>query len=171
MGGAVRLRNTGFAALIAKQEAVDLGHVLDLVVELKDDCEKHSWPPSAGPRPVLNWSKVSGRDVLWWVEGSQGKVERISDELVTARVAKRYETWSGGFEVTRGRELTIPDVTLEHIGVAVGIGYRSDKFDGKRKSYQHDFTSSVGVLVGGRSKKVYMLRGGQLRITADGIEG
>lgn len=146
-------------------EAVNCGNTVDVMLA---DGQLYSW----SPRPVLNWAKMNGKDVLYWVDGEKPSRRRRDVEDVGEKTLAKAGRWlhrkADGY-----REISVPEAPLERVGVAEFIGYRSNKFRGRTmKTYQHDFTSSP-VLYRGRAgaKSVFVLRGGRLRVTSQGIEG
>ena len=153
-------------------EVVNLGTVLDVALHPKPPKRLAHKLYSWSPRPILNWARMGGKDVLFWVDGEKATGTKRDLEDVGRKVLARARRWSH-YQSDGYRELSVPDAALERVGVAEWIGYRSDKFRGRKmRSYQHDFTSDP-VLFRGRagSQTLFVLRGGRLRVTSRGIEG
>jgi hypothetical protein len=55
------------------------------------------------------------------------------------------------------------------LGKLVGVVYRSDKYDGKSKDYEHDFSNPLPSLVTDPDAKGLHIVGGRYKITSDGI--
>lgn len=147
-------------------EVAELGRVVDIYIERAGgEIEQHAW---RSRRPLLLWDKK--QKTIWCVYRMPHSRPRRVD--ATGPAARVYETWSG-FEADTERDASIPIVRLKKLGRALSIGYVSDKFEGKRKTYNHEHGRAVAVYFakGSKGEKVYAIRGGSLRVTSRGIEG
>jgi hypothetical protein len=86
-----------------------------------------------------------------------------------SKAAKRLrEKWSAlESDQVFSRKLRLGRTT-EIIGRVFTIGYRSDKWTGRRRDYEHPYESPPRL---SRSGEVYRLAGGGQTVTALGIEG
>lgn len=163
-----RKANPSGAPALSKvpDEIAELGRVVDIYVERPDgQIEQHAW---RGRNPLLLWD-AKQKAILFVYRLKHGRPRKVHADGTAAHV---YEKWSG-FEADTERDVSIPVVRLKKIGRALSIGYRSDKFEGKLKTYDHPHGAKVSVYYakGPRGEKVYAIRGGSLRVTSRGIEG
>jgi hypothetical protein len=59
--------------------------------------------------------------------------------------------------------------TAAELGKLVGVVYRSDKFDGKTRDYEHDFSKPLPSLVTDPEGRGLHVVGGRYKVTPDGI--
>jgi hypothetical protein len=143
------------------------GHVHELGVELPDGrVELHTW---SSARPLLMWSQR--QRALVFVHGLAVPRARKGAPR-TDGAAQTYERFHGEAAEAH-RELELPDVKLQRIGRASHIAYKNKRWGGVAgRVAEHPFGPSVVVYLGTRGKrKVYVVAGGRLRMTARGIEG
>jgi hypothetical protein len=85
---------------------------------------------------------------------------------------KMFERFTGFESDDVGTLVHAPTKILIPIGRAKSIIYRSDKFSGLDHDYIHPFNTPPTVSVDNRrSPKVCAVRGGRIRVTAEGITG
>ena len=86
-----------------------------------------------------------------------------------AQAAKLYETFT---EHTATRRRPIPAIDtseLAELGTALELGYKSDKWTGKRQNYLHEFSKGVRMYATADGRAL-VLTGGKMKLTARGIE-
>lgn len=139
------------------------GRVLDLVVDHGNEQRKYTF--TGRDKPLLLWSPKY-KALLWW-EGSKMPPRRKVDKL-TGRAANAWSRFHRDEEPDTVRVVnrTNPK-TWERLGRGVTIGYRNPAKWGKRDA-DHELGRQVKVYRAGR---LWVLRGGKLRITRHGIEG
>lgn len=81
---------------------------------------------------------------------------------------KTFTNWHG-WEPDGCGEVSWPALRMRDAGKAAAILYDSNKFDRRMRRYVHPLGPKVRLASGGQ--KLWMLQGGQLRVTARGIEG
>lgn len=140
------------------------GMVHELVVERADgQHEMHSWSRA---RPLLLWS--APKHALVFVHGirvPRPKKGAPRDE----DAAKTYERFHG-WEATSHRDLEVPVVPLTDIGHPLTIAYSGPRWRGRVA--EHEFGKAVRAYLGkAGARKVYVIAGGRVRMTARGIEG
>ena len=123
-------------------------------------------------RPKFFWEPVS-RSLIIFQGGTRGRNRQAED--LDERAANVFERFMGrdvDGEYTRTMPSISGGVWRRAPGHADRFDYWSDKFDDDRE-YTHGITSAVRVYRGGGSKPpwIWVLRGGNLRITRRGIEG
>lgn len=107
-------------------------------------------------------------DELWIMSRSGGK--RVATEDTKAETL--FEKFTG-FEADDAGELVqLPEFCLERLGRAKNIIYRSDKFSSLDSDYIHAFKKYPTVSVDNKTRpRIVAIRGGQIRVTAEGITG
>lgn len=141
------------------------GRVHELVVELDGRQQMHSW---SARRPWLLWERPSR--ALVFVHGTKVPRLRRGEPPRDNGAAATYERFHSKEADGYRDDVLIPLVPMKYIGRAVHIAYRGPRWDGKVA--QHDFGRKVEAYMGkSGAKKVYVIRGGRLRMTARGIEG
>lgn len=117
----------------------------------------------------LLWS--ARQDALYGVPGLRLKNRSLrASEKDTARL---FHRWADR-EADGAAMVSIPSPTLQESGVGVAVVYRSDKWvhrGGPTTDYIHFFEEDVYVAEGGKPPKLYLIQGGRLRVTPDGIAG
>ncbi len=90
-----------------------------------------------------------------------------------ARARRTFKTWhefpAKGVRRVKGPPRVIPK-TLVQLGEAVGIDYRSNKYEGRMRTYTHKFKRPRPILTTDPDAKNLHLVGGNVKITADGLE-
>lgn len=90
-----------------------------------------------------------------------------------ARAAHTFRNWQDrGPLALRKKTMRAPRPlkgAAAELGKLVGVVYRSDKFDGKTKDYEHDFSKPLPSLVTDPDAKGLHIVGGRYKITSDGI--
>lgn len=113
------------------------------------------------------YSSVDGRTVWFWPLPKRNSRKSLDSY---PRAAQLRETWSqleADEVLTSDGQLGKKDVRL---GRVTNIGYRSDKWSGKKQDYTHDTDQRVRpVLV--VSGDVYRVSGGKLRVKPEGLTG
>lgn len=120
------------------------------------------------------WALCSNRagTELWILSRVGSKNVQASDE----KAETLFEKFTG-FEHDKGNNALMVQVApkkLERIGRAMNIIYRSDKFStpGKTSSYIHAFSKYPVVSVDNAERpSIVALRGGNIRVTQEGITG
>lgn len=143
------------------------GRVHEFAVELPDgQLQLHSW---SAQRPLLVWSPR--QRALVFVHGLVVPRAR-SGAPRDDGAAQTYERFHGEDAETH-RELEVPAVELHDIGPAAHIAYKNRRWGGvEGRVAQHDFGRNVRAYLGTRgNRKVYVIAGGNLRMTSRGIEG
>lgn len=141
------------------------GHVSDLTFERRGQTHRIKFK---GPLPLLTWSPRAR--ALVWVHGPRTPAKRdgAADRGAAAAFAKFHKR-----EPDAVRKLQRPQISgrWQRLGDVVQIGYLNHEKWGKPA--EHDFTSNVRAYrIGGlKPPALYVLVGGRLRITPDGIEG
>ncbi len=149
----------------------ECGQLLDVVVQFPDERIKLS---GKRPRlPLLGWSKPGkALVVVTGVSPSRGSEEL---EQLDGEAAKTWETWvDDGREADGKRTIRLPPGEGEwsKLGPALTIGYRSDKFGGKVRDYEHKFGRGVEAFRYSAERfGMILIKGGNLRLTANGIVG
>lgn len=107
-------------------------------------------------------------DELWILSRRGGKQVATEDD----RAEKLFETFTGFEAEDTGALVQLPGLSLERIGRAMSIIYRSDKFGTKAKDYIHAFKQYPTVSVDNPNRpRIVALRGGRIKVTAEGITG
>ena len=87
---------------------------------------------------------------------------------VEARTEKLYKAFHQ-LPVKRRKSITLPDTAgLVELGEALEIGYRSAKYDGKKKNYLHKFGKGV-KLYSTADAKGLLVCGGKMEVQDVGI--
>jgi hypothetical protein len=104
-----------------------------------------------------------------WILSRKGSKKISSTEIKTPKIFEKFT----GYEAENiGNVIKFPAMVLEPIGSAISIAYRSDKFSNKPNDYIHIFDNPPTVSVDQRKKpKIVALRGGKIKVTAEGIRG
>jgi hypothetical protein len=107
-------------------------------------------------------------DELWIVSRKGGKKVATQDQ----QAENLFERFTGFEAEDVGDLITMPDLRLKRIGRAKAIVYRSDKFSTKDNDYVHPFKVYPTVSVDNKTRpRMVALRGGRIRVTAEGIKG
>jgi hypothetical protein len=102
---------------------------------------------------------------IWIVPTPKKRTENTTAFPVAARLRKR---WSG-LKPEHTLLAKVPEsASSRRIGHIRTIGYRSNKWDGKAKDYEHKYDSRPVIVESGQVLKV---RGGKQRVTPRGITG
>lgn len=137
-----------------------LGLALDLTVEKGGERRTFGWSEP-------HWVCTDETARKLWIfpapEGRGWKLKNGEDEAV-ARIVRRFSQ----FEPTRLTPVELETGPSEARGKCVAIGYRSHKWSGRPRNYEHAFRRPASVVQAG---VVYRLAGPSLRVTAAGIEG
>lgn len=105
---------------------------------------------------------------LWIVARKGSKRVQADDE----KIENLYERFTGFEADPVGKLVLIPEVRLSRFDRAMAIVYRSDKFGRTKKDYIHSFNAYPTVSVDRPNKpRIVALRGGRIRVTAEGIKG
>lgn len=142
------------------------GRVHELQVELSDGrVESHSWTAN---RPVLLWSPQ--QRALVWAAGVELPPTKRGDVPRDDGAAATWERFFGKRTVG-SREWTLPAVTLHELGRGVLVAYQTPhKWRGR--AAEHKLGPRVRVWMGrAGGRRVFAVAGGNLRMTARGIEG
>ncbi len=154
-------------ALDDLREASEHGHVIDLTIDEGERTRRYKFRRAP---PLLLWSPRA-RAVVWW-HGPRTPAKRDHDDGRSSRARASFERFHGR-QPDADRELATPSISgrWRKLGTAVQIGYRNHEKWGEPA--EHDFTSSVRVYrIGGEQPPtLWVLVGGKLRMTPDGIEG
>lgn len=120
---------------------------------------------------ALFWSKPASALVFWSDADDPPNLEEITadDE---GEHAETWRTWTRGFEVDGAVEAMTPrtEGQLRDVGPALWIDYDSEKW-GRPGYYRHRFGPGVVVACTPGKVAMWVLQGGDLEITSDGIEG
>jgi hypothetical protein len=107
-------------------------------------------------------------DELWIVSRKGGKRVATADTAAETM----FEKFTGFEADDIGALVQMPEILLERIGRAMSVVYRSDKFSNKPSDYIHAFGRYPTVSVDSKTRpRVVALRGGRIRVTAEGIQG
>lgn len=107
-------------------------------------------------------------DELWILSRKGGKKVSTQDQ----QAETLFERFTGFEAEDAGALVTMSDVRLKRIGRAKAIVYRSDKFSTTDNDYIHAFKKYPTVSVDNDKRpNMVALRGGQIKITAEGITG
>lgn len=141
------------------------GRVVELQVERADgQVESHSW---SSRNPLLLWSPE--QRALVFVHGATYTRPTRGDVPRDDGAAATWERFHGK-RATGTRELVVPSTSLRELGRGVIVAYRGPKW-GNRVA-EHKLGRAVRVWCGqSGNQKVYVVAGGNLRMTSRGIEG
>jgi hypothetical protein len=107
-------------------------------------------------------------DELWIISRKGGKRVATQDD----RAEQLFEKFTGFEAEDTGALVQLPGLSLERIGRAMSIIYRSDKFSTKPSDYIHAFKQYPTVSVDNVNRpRIVALRGGRIKVTAEGIIG
>lgn len=107
-------------------------------------------------------------DELWIMSRKGGKRVATQDD----RAEDLFERFTGFEAEDTGSLVQLPALSLERIGRAMSIIYRSDKFATKPSDYIHAFKQYPTVSVDNVNRpRIVALRGGKIKVTAEGITG
>lgn len=105
---------------------------------------------------------------LWIVSKANGRTVAAEDD----RAEKLFESFTGFEAENKATMVRFPVKPLERLGRAISIIYRSDKFSIKESDYIHPFKKYPTVSVDNtKHPTLVALRGGAIRVTAEGIKG
>jgi hypothetical protein len=105
---------------------------------------------------------------LWILSRRGGKRVATQD----GRAETLFERFTGFEAEDTGALVQLPALSLERLGRAMSIIYRSDKFSTKPNDYIHAFKHFPTVSVDNvRRPRIVALRGGRIQVTAEGITG
>lgn len=108
-------------------------------------------------------------DELWIISKNRS---RNIDTQDGEKYQKLFEKFTGFESDDIGTLVTPPSAQLTRVGRAKSIVYRSDKFSRSDHDYIHPFKAPPIVSVDNRrSPKICAIRGGRIRVTAEGITG
>jgi hypothetical protein len=108
-------------------------------------------------------------DELWILSKSRS---RNIDTQDGEKYRKVFEKFTGFESDDIGTMVTPPSAQLVRVGRATSIVYRSDKFSRSDHDYIHPFKVPPTVSVDNRrSPQICAIRGGRIRVTAEGITG
>ena len=150
----------------------DCGTLLDVHIEAAGEIQKFT--PAGRARPRLGWSKP-GHALVAIVGRRAGPPRELELTAPEQAAAELHEQWSDdGREGGRVRSLTLPAENGEwrKLGRAHSVGYRSDKFGGTVRDYEHDFGPGVDAYYfEAQTFGILVIKGGSLRHTKDGLRG
>ena len=107
-------------------------------------------------------------DELWILSRKGAKRVRAEDR----DTEMLFEKFSGFEADDTGALIMLPNLVLKRIGRVKAIVYRSDKFSNKEHDYIHAFKQYPTVSVDNKNRpKIVAIRGGRIRVTAEGIIG
>jgi hypothetical protein len=107
-------------------------------------------------------------DELWIMSRKGGKRVATADQ----QAEQLFEKFTGFEAEDTGALVQLPGLTLERIGRAMSIIYRSDKFSTRPRDYIHAFKAYPTVSVDSLTRpRIVALRGGRIKVTAEGITG
>lgn len=107
-------------------------------------------------------------DELWILSRRGGKRVATQDD----RAESLFERFTGFEAEDTGALVQLPALSLERLGRAMSIIYRSDKFSTKPNDYIHAFKTYPTVSVDNLNRpRIVALRGGRIKVTAEGIIG
>jgi len=107
-------------------------------------------------------------DELWIMSRKGGKRIATADQ----QAEQLFEKFTGFEAEDTGSLVQLPGLTLERIGRAMSIIYRSDKFATRPRDYIHAFQKYPTVSVDSLTRpRIVALRGGKIKVTAEGITG
>lgn len=112
-------------------------------------------------------SSKNGQEL--WIVSRKGSRKVAAEDKDGAKLFERFT----GFEAQdTGSVVRSPKVSMQRIGRAVSIVYRSDKWEGKNHDYIHLFKTPPTVSVDKKNRpSIVALRGGKIRVKAEGITG
>lgn len=109
-------------------------------------------------------------DEIWIMSRKRSK--RVSAEGQDANAERLYERFTGYEADEVGNLVQFPPITLERVGRAISVKYRSDKFSRNSHDYLHPFKFYPTVSVDRKKNpRVIALRGGKIQVTTEGIKG
>lgn len=152
---------------------VELGEVLDLVVELNGerliyrDEVRGMW--LLAPDNAMDRAEGGGR--LYLVRGELAGGRDPEDARPEGQ--RTFERWHQSHGPDQIGSLEVPDSVGVPVGRAVRIGYKSDKFGGKTAAYEHDFESPFPKVYATRkdNPKALVIVGGGFTVSPRGIVG
>lgn len=107
-------------------------------------------------------------DELWILSRKGGKRVMTEDD----KAEKLFEKFTGFEADMDGALVQLPALLLTRLGRAMSIIYRSDKFSTKPADYIHAFKKYPTVSVDNMKRpRIVAIRGGKIRVTAEGITG
>jgi len=107
-------------------------------------------------------------DEIWIISRKGGKRVATQDD----RAEQLFEKFTGFEAEDTGSLVQLPGLSLERIGRAMSIIYRSDKFSTNPSDYIHAFKTYPTVSVDNVNRpRIVALRGGRIKVTAEGITG
>jgi hypothetical protein len=143
------------------------GRVHELQVERADgQVESHTW--SGAHRPLLLWSPR--QHALVFVHGVKVPRPTVGDVPRDDGAAATFERFFGK-RTMASREFTLPAVDLRELGRGILVAYWTP-LKWRKRVAEHKLGPRVRVWMGSAGgRKVYAVAGGNLRMTARGIEG
>lgn len=137
---------------------VELGDALELIMS-----DGTIWE---FPRGFSLCSTINGRE-LWIVYARGSKT--------TKKTSVAGESLRGlftGWEADKNRVLNVKSTTGVSLGKVHGVAYRSDKWDGKKRGYIHDFRRHPSATADSSSSpRLVRISGGNIRVKSVGITG
>lgn len=160
-----RAANPRAPALGELGTCTEIGRVHELQVELPSgEVQSHAW---RGRHPLLMWSPTK-RALVFAYGGKLGRPKRgdVPRDDGAAATSERFE----GKRADYWRDNLVPKVSLRELGRARIIAYRGPKWRGRVA--EHKLGPSARAWMGrAGTRKVYVVAGGNLRLTGAGIEG
>ena len=156
---------------ISKKKGFKKSRIPTLMADLADaraieleDGREIKFPSQGGFALCANKSG----DELWILSRKKGKRVETDDE----KAEQLFEKFTGFEADYTGALVQLPALVLERIGRAMSIIYRSDKFSKKPADYIHAFKMYPTVSVDNINRpRIVALRGGKIKVTAEGITG
>lgn len=107
-------------------------------------------------------------DELWILSRKGGRRVATADQ----KAEKLFEKFTGFEAADTGALVRTTGKPLVRVGRALSIIYRSDKFSARKNDYIHTFSRYPTVSVDSITRpRIVALRGGRIRVTAEGITG
>ncbi len=135
---------------------------------------------------IIKWARGRGPAMLWSVALSAVVAfpgTAIAPPMIELgdhddAAAEIYRIWTRGTQEPYGKgDIDQPDPPMLRYGPAIATMYASDKFHGRghvpRKPYLHHHDEGVDLWVSAGAHRIaaVMVRGGDLRVTEDGLAG
>lgn len=147
-----------------------LGLAVSLEVETKNEIISFTFKKT-GKNRFLLLTNGPGKK-LWAIQAKKGKsVVRPSNFPAMKAAVKTYEKWAQ-FKAQNTKPFLVTEKSIHRIGYLKSITYESDKWNGKKTLYKHDFkTMPIVKSDDDNNPTAFEITGGKIVIGKRGIMG
>lgn len=148
-----------------------LGYVVELAYENKNDEVVTFTFPEQKSKRFHMLCNPSGT-TLYLVKNNPGKISQSKVSSLSRQIngaAKMFQKWSD-FEAAEAMPIKASSKTPKKDGAAIHIKYVSDKWDGKKNGWMHQFETCPSVWLNDADDPTFIkISGGKMKIRPEGI--